>query len=423
VGHLRSIVIGVLGLGLIAGGVARSFSLVERTGAVDFRNRVVGARVAETGVNPYYFKWNPSYPETLLDPSDELNVRFSRVTSPPSTLWIHSLFADLPYTIQKWGNFAFSWLALFLAAGWIWYSLSSPLAPVLLGTGIFSFSALWMFHVERGQQYAYFTLFLVLVAFPAQSVLHSVSRAFLIFLRPTTGIAVFSVLREKNPKREFLITLALGLVFLLPVLLKYPLGWWLDYLASARDWYAHRWGLHEHINPFPGGIPYAFPLAPEGDPTLPGVWNFGARGSFFHHYAMKAGWMPSHGLGLILTAFLTTLSGWALWHSRNEPKIFFAARLFAAIYLTDYFLPAPRSGYNVALYFPGILLAIVRLSDSKWLKTGRKIRALLPEILISIGALFMLDAFFQPYGSPPHLEVFFVVGAALTLLRKPMSSV
>lgn len=46
------------------------FSRIDSYFSVDLRNRVVGARLLAMDKNPYYFKWDPTQPETLLDPID-----------------------------------------------------------------------------------------------------------------------------------------------------------------------------------------------------------------------------------------------------------------------------------------------------------------------------------------------------------------
>ncbi len=403
---------GFLGLVFVALGLFRSQEILAQTGAVDFRNRVVAARVAELGQNPYTTKWRDGDPETLLDPSDERGIKYTRLTSPPTTLWFHSLFAGLPYPTQKNLNFVLNWLALFAVAGWIGSRLHAPPGAVLLVTGIYSLSTLWQFHVERGQQYSYFALLLTLAVFPPRERLSSVFQAFAAFFRPTAGLVIFAAFRERKPWRSILVASGIGAVLLVPTLIKYPLNWWADYFASAHDWYFHAFGLPEHIAPA-SGLPY--PTAPEGDPTLSVAWNFGAHGSILHHFAMKFRWLPPYALGLSIVAAITVFAAWKLWRARGESHASFAARFFSAIYLADYFLPAPRSGYNAALFFPALVLAMIELT-----KLGRPDteRSRGWAVAAALGLFFSLQSLYNPDLSPMLVEFFFVVAAAVALSRR-----
>jgi hypothetical protein len=404
--------LGFVGILLIGVGIVRSVEIVSKTGMVDFRNRVVAARQAELGYNPYFFKWDPSFPETLLDPSDDPHMKYTRLTSPPSTLWFQSLFAGLPYSTQKVGNFVLNWFALFAVAAWIGYSLRATVGPVVLVTGIYSLSALWQFHVERGQQYSFFAFLLTFAMFPPRTALTSLFQALSVFFRPTFGVAIFRSFREKNPIRTILIGAGVGAILLIPVLLKYPLSYWFDYFASTHDWYNHRWGTGEMI-PAKDGLTY--PHSPEGDWTIPQLWNFGAPGSILHHFATKGGWIPSYTLGLVITGMLTAFSGWRLWSARAEGLAAFALRFFSAVYLTDYFLPSPRSGYNAVLFFPALVLAVIELSR------GKIDRTKVAPIAAALGLVSSLEAIYLPYSSPMLVEFWYVVAAVLALSSKVKS--
>ena len=184
--------VGVVGLALVVLGIVRSAGLVSRTGSIDLRNRVVAARQAERGFNPYVFKWTPAYPETLLDARDDPRARFTRLTSPPSTVWIHSLFARFAYRWQKWANFALAWLALLAIAWWATRSLALSVPAVLFATGAYAVSGPWQLHLERGQQYVYLALLLLLAACPPHRVAGAWFRALTALLRPTLWISVFT---------------------------------------------------------------------------------------------------------------------------------------------------------------------------------------------------------------------------------------
>lgn len=136
-----------------------------RAPGIDFRNRIVGARLLRKGLDPYYFKWTPNYPETLLDPLDKPVSPVTRTTIPPTTLVLISPIANLPYKTLRLLWFAFQWTALLLSlyliarssksqekSRWIW----------ILGLIFVAGSHGWHSHIKLGQIYILYVLILAL---------------------------------------------------------------------------------------------------------------------------------------------------------------------------------------------------------------------------------------------------------------------
>jgi hypothetical protein len=418
------LLLGVFGLLLLAVGYSRSLRIALPRGAVDFRNRVVAARQAELGLNPYRFKWDPGYPETLLDPSQENDAKFTRMTSPPTTLRVHSWFADRSYRAQKAANLGLSWICLLLVA----FTLATRLPARFLSriesvalttfvTGVFAVSGIWLFHVERGQQYAYLAVFLVLAVFPPAAFRrfagHRLFAALAVFFRFSLVPAAFLSFRQKRPVRDLVATALLGTLLLIPVLVKYPLAWWLDYFASARDWYFHRFAMHARI-PF---IPFSMPFAPEGDPDLRSFISFLVPGNVLYHFFWKLGVDIPYSVGLTLFIVGTVAMGIVLFQARKEEVSYFALRFFAGMYILDHLLPAPRSGYNAVLFFPGLILAM-----QLWLSSGKKTARERDwnwafGAPIAVGIAYSLRSLWNPVSSPFGVETFYLFGAVLALFQ------
>ncbi len=410
---------GTIGILLVILGVSRSVDLVSRTGAIDLRNRVVAARQAERGLNPYFFKWTPSYPETLLDARDHPGARFTRLTSPPSTVWLHSLFARFDYRWQKWTNFVLAWLALLAIAWWAARSLALRVPAVLLATGAYAVSGPWQVHVERGQQYVYLALLLLLAVCPPYRVSGPWFRALAALLRPTLGVSVFTAFRERRILRSVLFTMGAGCLLALPVLVAYPISWWFDYLASSRDWYLEMFGLNAVITPSGTAAAFAYPVAPEGDPTMTAAWLFRTCGSGLLHFARTLGWMPPFGLATGTTVALAVITGIVLWRARGERLASFAARFFGLVYLADFASPTPRGVYNAVLFFPAILLAVAELfrlgpvdSLRRWTDRDH-----LWATLVSAGLCISLVGIVRPDATTVVVEITFLCGAAVAVFR------
>jgi uncharacterized membrane protein len=138
-------------------------------GGVDLRNRVVGTRLLDRGLDPYFYKWTPGQDEKLLDPSDEQKHPFTRVTIPPSILMLHKPFINLPYFAQRiiwfglqWGAFIGSCLLLIKNNN---KSINSKLNIKvfwILALAFISAHSLWRLHVYVGQMYVYYVFLLSL---------------------------------------------------------------------------------------------------------------------------------------------------------------------------------------------------------------------------------------------------------------------
>jgi hypothetical protein len=416
--------VGVIGCALVVLGIAQSAIVVSQTGSIDLRNRVVAARQAERGFNPYFFKWTPAYPETLLDARDDPGARFTRLTSPPSTVWFHSLFARFAYRWQKWTNFALAWLALVAIAWWATRSLALPVPAVLFATGAYAVSGPWQLHIERGQQYVYLALLLLLAVCPPYGVLGPWFRALAALFRPTLGIAIFTAFRERRIQRSVLVTIGAGGLLALPILIAYPISWWYDYLASARDWYLHILGLHAVITSSGPVASLVYPVAPEGDPTMTNAWLFTTSGSGLVHFARTLGWMPPFEWATGVSVALTVIAGIVLWRARGERLASFAARFFGAVYLADFASPTPRGVYNAVLFFPAILLAVAELFRSGPADSLRRSIGWdrLWATLVSAGLCVSLIGIVRPDATTVVVEIAFVCGAAVAVFRPIVSS-
>lgn len=67
----------------------------------DLRNRVVAARLILEGIDPYFFRWVPSFSDRFYDPLEEPGELLSKVSVPPTVLAFHTIIAKLSYLQQK----------------------------------------------------------------------------------------------------------------------------------------------------------------------------------------------------------------------------------------------------------------------------------------------------------------------------------
>ena len=128
----------------------------------DLRNRVVGARLALDGIDPYFFKWRPGLSEQFYDPLDIPTELISKLSVPPTILVLHSLFAKLPYLSQKLIWLGVQWSALLCTVGIFFRNAPSRSAKkiVLAISFLFANSLFWRFHVNSGQIYIVYVFLL-----------------------------------------------------------------------------------------------------------------------------------------------------------------------------------------------------------------------------------------------------------------------
>ena len=405
-------------------GIFRSVQNFSHTGAVDFRNRVVAARQANMGLNPYLFKWGPQYSERLLDPSEDKSAKYSRMTSPPTVLWFHSFFSEWNYSLQKLLNFILNWLTLLGIAFFVfWFFTPFKNIYSLHGLALFfvvsllSVSGIWQFHVERGQQYIYFVFYIFLGSVLTSNASFCFS-VLACFFRQTLVFTLFSIFKNKYKFKTILWVSSFGLLLLTPVLLKYPFEYWIDYFQTTRDWYARAYGLHQQIVPINGLV---LPQSPEGIDTLSRYVDFFTRGNFLYKWLERfIGVIPNYNIMLFVALSFSVLASYLFYRRRNDPNIFYVIRLFSAIYVLDMLLPAPRSAYNGVFYFPVLMVGsqiVLNKVNQKELKNINQLSLLEYGLLLSgVGFFISLIALIKPTSSPSMVEIFYFLGAVLIFI-------
>ena len=138
----------------IAGFVADFYSTLTYPGT-DLRNRVVGARLIIEGLDPYFFKWNPSFSIRLYDPLDSFSEIVSKVSVPPTVLALHISIAKLDYLTQKIIWLFVQWVTLLGIVLIFWKTSKNNVKQnlVLALSFFFANSVFWRFHINSGQIY------------------------------------------------------------------------------------------------------------------------------------------------------------------------------------------------------------------------------------------------------------------------------
>jgi hypothetical protein len=401
-------VLGIL-LGLT---VAASFWIdwknTVQGGSVDFRNRMVGARLLEHGIDPYFYHWHQGDPEQYCDPLANPNRVVSRTTVTPTFLLLYLPLGALSYRVEQFLWLILQWLML-LGTGWLWWrAADKPLTRVLIALFVvsFSFVAEWRLHAERGQCYVLLTFafagWMTMTLDPRRGngFLAGYLAGFLVALRPPFLLLVpFLALHRRGQ----LVGAVWGMVTGFVAPLFFLASCWPRYFSSAKA-FAYLYLNQVHVP----RVPLHAPALIEGMPaSLMSHSLYFPDGLFsFHTYMLRFGLEPIPALPPLL-AVGAVFVFW-LWWSRQHSAARVLPGIAAWFFLTDLFLPVYRESYNdvlaldilaagliVAPRFPwgawpcllaipfGVAVYVLNL-DHPWV--------ILPEILYTLGSiLFLFD--------------------------------
>jgi hypothetical protein len=366
------------------------------SGAVDFRNRVVAARLLIRGIDPYYFKWHPGISDLFLDPIVDPSWPVSRATIPPTVVVLHAAMAKLPYLTQKIVWFALQW-GLFLSTLTVLTKVDkiSPLKSkfiLILGLLFFSGSFFWRFHVERGQIYILYVFLLSCAYWLARNSArkdHLLS-GFLVGLTASLRPPLFLMSVPMVVYRQWVLLIGTAVGLLSGLLFSFLLadvGTWNSYFSAMKIYQKAHLGLLEVktiVNA--DNVNTESPVPIEGLTNLTKALDFPASDtsfpSIFKHY---------FGLNLsanILMLFLgITLLAICFYLDRNRPGARGSGLVFLSgisiVLLAEHFLPTIRATYNNVQYILPFSIIVVEINLVEFFQNKA-------SLLLLIGLLFNL---------------------------------
>ena len=223
-----------------------NFSKVKYCYFVDLRNRVVGARLIKQQISPYFFKWNPSYPETILDPIDKCNIKNNMITSPPSVLILMKPFADLNYNEICYLWMAMHYLFFLFIVIPLYILFDNKFSRVVLLSAAIAllFSDYWSDSIFRGQSHFIFPAIIanILLAdslkFEFRYWIIGILLALLIWIRPNTVLIVpFLIFWTGINRKELFFGFLCGGFLLLAITFLFKQQYfWIDFYNSGKEW-------------------------------------------------------------------------------------------------------------------------------------------------------------------------------------------
>lgn len=399
-------------------GFSRDWAMVTRTGSIDFRNRVTGARLLVAGEDAYHYKWLPGAPEGWCDVYANRAHPVTKTTVTPAMLLLTGPVAALPYPLAQRFWLLLQWACL-TGIWWLWFQPLTSSGTRLLWTFLivaFSWTLAWRHHVDRGQYYILLTLILSCwitrsrSATASHALLTGAMAGLLAALRPPLLLLVAPFIWWRRPAQRQGLALGCAVAILLPWLGNGDS--WGQYGRAMGEW--SRIYRHDE-NPAPG--PLAYPPVIEGL-GLDHLSRYAVR-----QYADSSLFRLARALGLpavpapLVLAILLLLLGlwWRAAGSRGDAVVLTGIAGWS--FLIDFFLPAYRNPYNDTL-IPGTLACLLAFAPASripliltacGLGTGWILSVWEPPALwlIHLPTLFFIALACRavvPTAAPPHTQ-------------------
>lgn len=347
------------------------WNLVTTGGSIDYRNRIVGARLLAEGKEPYHYKWKKGEDPELCDPFNNMAMTVSLTTVSPSALLVMMPLAALPYGTSQTAWLVIQWLLLlgmgflgwkFLAPGWRQWCWAAAL------TG-FTFTLAWRHHVDRGQIYIVLAFLLAVWAALSADVfkrgnhsllLAGVIAGILITLRPPLALLLAPYIALRS--RVQIAGAVMGLVVFTLLPMAYRSTIWEDYFRGMKGWSEyHRAGEKPHPPA------QAYPVEIEGI-HIDRLSKINVRqiadSSIFK--MLKSNGIHGFSEWPLLMALALGTGLW-YWCRLGAAPLELLSGIAAWTFLSDWFLPAYRNPYNDVMILPLIALVLARGSLARWL--------------------------------------------------------
>ncbi len=370
---------------LLGNSIYRDFQL-QKQYPQDLRNRIIGARLTESGRLPYFYKWQKGDPDSFIDVAEYNSpYKINLITASP---FFHRLLvpiADLPFSkisrIWLLLNYAFLLVMISLASA----LCSSNLQKILVVNAaiFFTYTEAWILHNMLGQIYVFITALIFLIAYllirnkAKFQVLAGIVTTALILVRPNAAIVLLPfIMFYKNYVRYIISSCSFLMLYGLFILCnKYEYTLWKEYSQAIAGHVKFHQGNPElqHNN---DALPFL--KAQEGF-NLSEAYEI--RKTNKRKYLRDTEEVNFHKLFLLITGrdisfktvnliCLLLVSGLAFIffkrHKTRAPTVVQVICFAILIYLiTDFCTPMKRLQYYTVQFLPAILIPLLNVKKIK----------------------------------------------------------
>jgi len=381
---------------VLAASLTKSWIYSTTAGGVDLRCRIVSARLPAAGHSPYFYHWQPSDGERLLDPGNNPTRKVNGNVVTPAVLTLLYPLAALPYAAVRimWSVLLYCFLlgCFFLVYPDVFKKDRPFKAAPWVILCLFACSTLWFYNIERGQIYPFYLFLFALIYRLSQSqgrygrFVVGCLGGFCVFLRPLLGVLFipFAVAKDTRWLGGFATGIVIGaLVFVLPKPVE-----WRDYFSAMDEYGKEMLGYSSYR---PEAVVKEMPAGIEGMTNLKNSAFFNTGGlTTVQFYSRGRGILLSskiliacYGLAAILLAWLYVRRGNGVMDNDRVFLFGFLLYITAELFLVGY-----RGSYNLIQWFFPVLLV------SKYWPTWKN------TLLLSVAAILILNGWLPAI---PHL--------------------
>ncbi|NJL15502.1 MAG: DUF2029 domain-containing protein [Microscillaceae bacterium] len=361
---------------------------------IDFRNRITGIRAWQAGYDPYFYKWKPSDPLSLLHPRELPNRIVNRTTATPSLLSLHAPLAGLYYPWARYAWWAGQFACLALIGGLFYLRAPPENKPgiIFLALGVFPAVPGWQMHLAVGQIYILYAAVLAAMFYFAHHPKASwqaggtgILLGILIWLRPPWALLLLVLWAYRFfPVLKTTLMTLVCLAFISWAAGAVPA--WKSYFAAMDEFSREQIGEMSYSDD--PREDYGVEGLIEGTDFNDFSWlewlkvdNASVQYAALRLFQWKMN-KYQLGVGLLLASLL-----WLAW-GRARAKASLAELLllgFLWVIMAECFLPAPRHPYNFVQWFPILLAYWQNVEARKW--QSFSFQLMLLGLLCSLGLM------------------------------------
>lgn len=334
----------------------QSFRHTQNTFGTDLRNRIVGSRLMEAKIDPFFYHWNEKDNDEWLDPYHDPKQINSRLSITPFATHIHYPLNHVHYQKTRWFWLYFQYCIYLITVFILLCYAKTSFHWIIISLSILPFTPGWFMHIERGQIYLLYLLIITLIYhFDRQKKfkINTFLIAILTLLRPTF-ILITLIFYFRKQYRRLIECVLLILIFAVFHVFYVGSDLYQSYFESMKMFDA--FNIENHL----GDRYFLNFIEVEGMSNVQAIGDFNINNSSIQNFLWTVFQIqiPKSFSLILMFSYLAATLYWI--KEKVNKNLMFLALLFIGITI-EYFIRAPRMPYNFVLWLP----IIFELTTSK----------------------------------------------------------
>ncbi|MEP6727953.1 MAG: glycosyltransferase 87 family protein [Bacteroidota bacterium] len=364
--------------------------LVENSGCVDLRCRIVGTRLSHAGYSPYFYKWTTGDSSYFLDPNDQPGRKVNGNVVTPAVFKIFHVIAQLKYPLIKviWVllQYLFILSSFFLLTRNKKNNGNDNFFPFIIVWLCYIYSNIWFYNVERGQLYSFYLFILSLIygfyqsSWKQGTFASGFVNGLAVCIRPLMIVFAMPFFFKKDIKwiKGCICGAIVGIgLFALPFIHE-----WKGYFSAMKEYSNETTMKH-----YSAGAKQEIPAIIEGSSNMQISKPFQCGGLSTVQYYLAAKGITVQSFTLAVVYFIIAI-GLCLMFVRSKPQYQSMEKAFLFAFLlyilSELFIIGHRGGYNQIQWIFGVFLLCRMKAFPGLLLAGMLAAILLENIQLNI---------------------------------------